>query len=830
MKTFLYKFLLVMLMVMFIVQPIFAGGGKEDGKSQTSTSTSSGASDGVSPSPGTINTGTPSTISTPEKKWLVSDGNGGTREVDYVSADIVPAGAIGYKIYKDNGDIDFEYMDEAESWLGAWIGDIAKAIDQIVFRIALAIHPFPVSMFQLYELTTFRNNLHGVDLTMSPTEDNIHSFDTDYLLISNKYYNSRHLDINRTSGSSLNGWKLPIAEGEGLTEENMFQFTKWKTIVMLFATCFAAEILFMAIYGYATGSSEDGDSSLMKNVAKKIAITVMLMVLVSALPFLLEAFRIGLFEIAESFYGEAAYKSYSELAGAGIISSLDIPVDQNGRLKDANIFRLPGLFLQSMRDMFARTTSDPMDRSLSKQVKNIGDSKIRSLLVKGFVWILIVVYRFLMFFVALKATIHIAKNVLEVYLLLSLVMILIPFSVFTPLKTLGSKCVMSLVSNLVECFIILVIILTIIPAIKITIVTLLDYSIELSIAGTSMIDTLYYKSWTDPPYHLKMIAGDGYVAVLAHTGVVGNKIGICWTFDKKGYSSIPELKKIFDAENVWVVMDISKIAGDPTRGGFKGLTKDHVLEAKEIHTPIVEGNYTLSYDDYVITVAQNGGAASDETDKIYLLPTENTKNDMWRYTLAGQFASAMYESEAILYNWAPDMPNREDRLQSIWNKMLNPSGEEGKYDIIIYTLACLLTPFDVSNVTFTKDAMDDSDPSSEVIEYTNSGILTDNEVTSAMFLQLTLVFLGLFLPSYFVQQSTQITNALMNGTAGMESLANAMEHTMSKAVGLTGRLLSMPFSIAGNVAHAALGGKPEGGAASKGNEQTTLSSMTDPNG
>ena len=99
-----------------------------------------------------------------------------------------------------------------------------------------------------------------------------------------------------------------------------------------------------------------------------------------------------------------------------------------------------------------------------------------------------------------------------------------------------------------------------------------------------------------------------------------------------------------------------------------------------------------------------------------------------------------------------------------------------------------------------------------------------------MFLQLTLVFLGLFLPSYFVQQSTQITNALMNGTAGMESLANAMEHTMSKAVGLTGKLLSMPFSIAGNAAHAALGGKPEEGAASKGNEQTTLSSMTDPNG
>ena len=837
MKTFLYKLPLVMLMVMFIVQPVFANPNRENGKSQTSTSTSSGANNGVSPSTGTINTGTPSTISTPEKKWLVSDGNGGTREVDYVSADIVPAGAIGYKIYKDNGDIDFEYMDEAESWLGAWIGDIAKAIDQIVFRIALGIHPFPVSIFQLYGLSVTQTNLHSVNLTMSPTEDKIHSFNTDYLLISNKYYNSRYLDINRqsistsdTSGSSLNGWKLPIAESEDYTGEDMFQFTKWKTIAMLFATCFAAEILFMAVYGYATGSSEDGDSSLMKNVAKKIAITIMLMVLVSALPFLLEAFRIGLFEIAESFYGEAAYKSYSELAGDGIISSSDIPVDKDGRLKDANIFRLPGLFLQSMRDMFARTTSDPMDRSLSKQVKNIGDSKIRSLLVKGFVWILIVVYRFLMFFVALKATIHIAKNVLEVYLLLSLVMILIPFSVFTPLKTLGSKCVMSLVSNLVECFIILVIILTIIPAIKITIVTLLDYSIELSIAGTSMIDTLYYKSWTDPPYHLKMIAGDGYVAVMAHTGVVGNKIGICWTSEKKGYSSIPELKEIFNAENVWVVMDISKLSGDPTRGGFKGLTKDHVLEAKELHTPIVEGNYTLSYDDYVITVVQNGGAASEETDKIYLLPTENTKNDMWRYTLAGQFASAMYESEAILYNWAPDMPNREDRLQSIWNKMLNPSGEEGKYDIIIYTLACLLTPFDVSNVTFTKNAMDDSNPSSEVTEYTNSGMLTNNEVTSAMFLQLTLVFLGLFLPSYFVQQSTQITNALMNGTAGMESLANAMEHTMSKAVGLTGKLLSMPFSIAGNAAHAALGGKPEGGAASKGNEQTTLSSMTDPNG
>ena len=844
MRRILAKTMIIVLVILFSVEPIFANPNRENGKSQSSDSTSSSVSGGVpsSESAGSSgSSGAESSVTGPQDYWIVQNGDGTTSMVPSTSENLKPTGTIGKKTLNSDGSLkSVEYFDEGESWMGEWIRDIADAIDQIVFRISLAIHPFPTSMFQLYGLTASRSNLHSVGLTMSPEEDNIHNFNPNYLLISNNYYDSNNLKINDvtvttngasiSTGNSLNNWKLPIAENEKTTGEAMLQFTKWKTIVMLFATCFAAEILFMAVYGYATGSSEDGDSSLMKNVAKKIAITLMLMVLVSALPFLLEAFRIGLFEIAENFYGEAAYRSYNELAVQGVISSWDIPVDSSGHMKDANIFKLPGLFLRSMRDMFVRTTSDPMDRALSKQMeKSDAKPSLNTLFIKLVVWLMITIYRFLMFFVTLKATIHIAKNILEVYLLLSLVMILVPFSVFTPLKTLGSKCVMSLVSNLVECFIILVIILTIIPAIKITIVTLLDYSLELSIPSTSMINTPYYKNYVDPPYNLKMIAGDGYVAVMAHTGIVGNKIGICWTYEKKGYESVPGLKDIFDAENVWVVMDISKIKGDPQTGKFEGLTKDHILEIRDIDTPIVQNDYTLSYDNYVITVAENGGNSEAEYRDIYLLPTENTQYDMWKYTLAGQFASALYDSKATLYNWAPDMPDREDRLQDVWNAMLKPSNEEWGYSTILQTLGCLLSPIDPYDVTFTNDPRVGNNPSSEVTEYSSSGKMTDKEATSFMFLQLTLVFLGLFLPSYFVQQSTQITNALMNGSAGMESLANAMGQTLSKAVGMTGKLISAGLSVVGNLAGAAMGMSTKA-PSSKGNEQSTLSSMTDQNG
>ena len=151
------------------------------------------------------------------------------------------------------------------------------------------------------------------------------------------------------------------------------------------------------------------------------------------------------------------------------------------------------------------------------------------------------------------------------------------------------------------------------------------------------------------------------------------------------------------------------------------------------------------------------------------------------------------------YDWNSTMPQRETRTQDIWDLMV---GEGSENVMMRQALAKLINPnwTDISLVSIN----DVSQPK----EYASDGnTMTDDQITSAMFLQLTLVFLGLFLPSYFIQQSTQITNALMNGTAGMESIANAMEQTVSKAVGLTGKFLGMPFSLAGNIADAAMTGR-----------------------
>ena len=817
MRRILTKTMIIMLIVLFTIEPLFAGGGKEDGKSETSSSTS-GTNPGTNPGTNSVNTTTDTTATGSQDYWIVANGDGTLTMVPYTNGNIIPPGAVGKKTLLEDGKVKVDYFNESESWLGESIGDIAKAIDQIVFRIALAIHPFPVSMFQLYGLTAFGNNLHGVDLTMKPTEDKIHSFNTDYLLISNEYYKSSYLKVNDVTvategvsvgtGNSLNRWKLPIAEGEGLTGENMFEFTKWKTIVMLFATCFAAEILFMAIYGYATGSSEDGDSSLMKNVAKKIAITLMLMVLVSALPFLLEAFRVGLFEIAESFYGQAAYKSYSELAGAGYINAKDIPVDSDGRLTEKNIFKLPGMFLLSMRDMFARTTSDPMDKALSKQMlKSDAEEGLRSLFVKLVVWILITIYRFLMFFVTLKATIHIAKNVLEVYLLLSLVMILVPFSVFTPLKTVGSKCVMSLVSNLVECFIILVIIITIIPAIKVTIVTLLNYTIEITVSGTSEITATYQlgSSPTVEKHNLKLVTGDRFVVLFAETGEAKNKMAICWTpvgadgSEAPGYEKNEDLKTVVKGEGAWLVMDISNLTPLTSSAESPYVSDTNIRDFYEITTPNVNkitGNtIVLNEADRCITWGENGKSTYN-SDSFSTALINDAKKGV-KPTLADNFGRGLLS--ALPYDWNSTMPQRETRTQEIWNLMI---GEGSENVMMRQALAKLINP------TWTDINLISINDVSQVKEYASDGnTMTDDQITSAMFLQLTLVFLGLFLPSYFIQQSTQITNALMNGTAGMESIANAMEQTVSKAVGLTGKFLGMPFSLAGNIADAAMTGR-----------------------
>ena len=736
--------LLFFLLILFVSQGVFAGGSKETGINANGTSSVANVKKAVS------------------LKWITVDENGNVNKIDEKGTTnlVPPLDAIGAEYVDASGNIVLtEYFETDEVWLGNWINYISSAMNQVVFRIALAIHPFPNTMFSLYGLDLGVTAAGTVSLTMKPDADSFNDFNIKQLLISNQYYTTSRA-IKTADG--MQGGYVPMAESNSSTDPSPLQKQKWSLVTMLFVSCFVAEILFTAIYGYATGSSEEGGASLLKNIAKKCAVTLVLFVLVSALPFLLEAFRYGLFKIAYGFYGEAANGYENELAARGY--SRENLVNDAGEV--TNIFELPGFFLQSMKSFFAKSGSSLIKNSLSNYMAgSTGEGKSQSLITHCVTWILSLIFRFVMFVMILKCAIHIAKNILEVYILLGLVMILTPFAVFTPMKTLGAKCIMSLISNVIECFIILVIILTVIPAVKMTTVSMLAMINSLSSAGTYKESIDYTTMVSNDPIgdenKLNFIAGDGFVMAICSLGSKGDKVAFTYSPQyPEGNKSMTEIKR---AEGVKFEINFSEasMVEDLVPGGKvkvdawdKGLkAKISVKDGK-----LYEGDNTSSYD-----VFKDSGLLKMIATSVWwyggFVP-EIMKNETFNVqTALGKAMTHFWE-----LNETDNCANLEKELYAL--TMFNDNAP--KYTSQSYA------QYKIKTCNVQRN-------SSGVKEYVMTA--TTDSVTALMFLQFTLIFMSMFLPCYFVQQSTHITNSLLNGTAGLESLANAT----SDVIGRTSR-------------------------------------------
>ena len=736
--------LLFFLLILFVSQGVFAGGSKETGINADGTSSVSNVKKAVA------------------IKWISVDENGNVNKINEEGTTnlVPPLDAIGAEYVDASGNIVLtEYFETDEVWLGNWINYISSAMNQVVFRIALAIHPFPNTMFSLYGLDLGVTAAGTVSLTMKPDADSFNDFNIKQLLISNQYYTTSRA-IKTADG--MQGGYVPMAESNSSTDQSPLQKQKWSLVTMLFVSCFVAEILFTAIYGYATGSSEEGGASLLKNIAKKCAVTLVLFVLVSALPFLLEAFRYGLFKIAYGFYGEAANGYENELAARGY--SRENLVNDAGEV--TNIFELPGFFLQSMKSFFAKSGSSLIKNSLSNYMAgSTGEGKSQSLITHCVTWILSLIFRFVMFVMILKCAIHIAKNILEVYILLGLVMILTPFAVFTPMKTLGAKCIMSLISNVIECFIILVIILTVIPAVKMTTVSMLAMINSLSSAGTYKESIDYTTMVSNDPIgdenKLNFIAGDGFVMAICSLGSKGDKVAFTYSPQyPEGNKSMTEIKR---AEGVKFEINFSEasMVEDLVPGGKvnvdawdKGLkAKISVKDGK-----LYEGDNTSSYD-----VFKDSGLLKMIATSVWwyggFVP-EIMKNETFNVqTALGKAMTHFWE-----LNETDNCANLEKELYAL--TMFNDNAP--KYTSQSYA------QYKIKTCNVQRN-------SSGVKEYVMTA--TTDSVTALMFLQFTLIFMSMFLPCYFVQQSTHITNSLLNGTAGLESLANAT----SDVIGRTSR-------------------------------------------
>ena len=304
------------------------------------------------------------------------------------------------------------------------IYNVGSSFSRITTTVAIGLHPFPSTIDRFYDLTKYGSG-EGMNVYSGS------SFESSDLLIDSGYYQDSNgffrSDENGTTQLGTNG--IGYLNGDPAKEKS-----RWSVTAYLFIILFAAEVTFTAVFGYVMPEQEG--VSVLRLVATKAAKTLVMFFVAAALPFLIEAGRYGLFKLAETY-------------------------TYNPEIRVNTMFELPRVFVERMANL-VDTLSWKGDASpiFNKNTSSL-TGKLLGSLIGGLIFI---VFEFFICIEILKTGMHIIMNVIEVYVLLAAVMILLPFTAFTPTKGMVQGCVKSLFMNLIECFIIMLIVITVIPA------------------------------------------------------------------------------------------------------------------------------------------------------------------------------------------------------------------------------------------------------------------------------------------------------------------------------------------------------------------------------
>ena len=298
-----------------------------------------------------------------------------------------------------------------------------------------------------------------------------------------------------------------------------------------------------------------------------------------------------------------------------------------------------------------------------------------------------------------------------------------------------------------------------------TTVSMLAMINSLSSAGTYKESIDYTTMGSNYPIgdenKLNFIAGDGFVMAICSLGSKGDKIAFTYSPQyPEGNKSMTEIKR---AEGVKFEINFSEasMVEDLVPGGKvkvdawdKGLkAKISVKDGK-----LYEGDNTSSYDVF------------KDSGLLKMIATS-----VWWY---GGFVPGIMKNETFNVQTALGKA-----MTHFWE--LNETDNCANLEKELYAL----TMFNDNAPKYTSQSYAQYKIKTCNVQRNSSGVkeyvmtATTDSVTALMFLQFTLIFMSMFLPCYFVQQSTHITNSLLNGTAGLESLANAT----SDVIGRTSR-------------------------------------------
>lgn len=336
-----------------------------------------------------------------------------------------------------------DIIDNSTTSVGGFFASVSGVYDEITMAFCLGLTPFPNTLVQFYD---------GYGTAGYDVRGQMDSATLDRsLLIGDGYY-------------STNGGVLNYGSRNYPGKSADTQRSTWNMVSVLFVSFLLAEIVFTAVYHYVS----DKDGSVLKEVLAKSVMAIAIFLVAASLPFLIEMLRIGFVSAAATVTGidelattaeheqESSTPTVDEMMG---LDDMDLPVVNTQGLTSLQemralpVFSYPGVLIRSMGDLFGFMNPDNVGGSGVSIDEEVDAGVLMNVLME-------VVYLFVKLVatvMVLIAALHVMYNVCEVYLLLGCVMVLLPFTVFSPLKFLGEKAVMSLFANVVELFVIVMI-------------------------------------------------------------------------------------------------------------------------------------------------------------------------------------------------------------------------------------------------------------------------------------------------------------------------------------------------------------------------------------
>ena len=310
--------------------------------------------------------------------------------------------------------------------MGSFMWTFSNILDRVATGICIGLSPYPKAVELFYP------NL----LSSRHVDEKFGNYNTTL----NEVFMNRSGSV-MDSSSTTNEYGIEI-------KSDVTQKATTNMLMIIIMSLFLAEILFSVIYSYVTG----GEEPVLKTLLAKAVTCLLIGALIMSLPFLVEAFKWGFDKAVKIISGAQNVADQNEQPRTTLAYMYMTAVESTP-------FEYPGLFLRLVTAETNRL--DPKNAGI---LDLFGDeSKVVAAVSKVIVNMLFFIIKLIIFLVAIIASMHILFNVVEVYILMSLALLLLPFQIFRLTSFMGNGVFRSLMSNVIQLAVISFIMIAIIP-------------------------------------------------------------------------------------------------------------------------------------------------------------------------------------------------------------------------------------------------------------------------------------------------------------------------------------------------------------------------------